>query len=168
MPAGNQMIFSGPPDFSLIDADSATYNELVNTVVYKASVPVQGYTLPAIYTGQVRLGFQAAAAAVQNSLGKSAPAQSPERAGRLRVGEAKPVQSTGPVADAKPAAPAPGRLRVSQIQSQNPKNEVGQNNQPANRPLVKVGNVSLRMSGEFYPFELAEVAVASPKVSQNR
>jgi hypothetical protein len=168
LPSGNQMVFSGPPDFSLIDADSATYNELVDTVIYKASVPVQGYTLPAIYTGQVRLGFKAAAAAVQNSLGKAAPAQAPERAGRLRVGDAKPAPSAGPVADAKPTTPAPGRLRVSQVQSQSPKNEVGQSTPPAQRPTVKAGNVSLRMSGEFYPFELAEVAVGSPKVSQNR
>ena len=84
------------------------------------------------------------------------------------MGDAKPAPSAGPVADAKPATPAPGRLRVSQVQSQSPKNEVGQNTPPAHRPTVKAGNVSLRMSGEFYPFELAEVAVGSPKVSQNR
>jgi len=168
LPSGNQMIFRGPPAFPLIPPGSATYNELVDTVAYKAAVPVQGYILPAIYTGQVRLGFKAAAAAVQNSLGKAAPAQAPERVGRLRVGDAKPAPSAGPVADAKPTTPAPGRLRVSQVQSQSPKNEVGQSTPPAQRPTVKAGNVSLRMSGEFYPFELAEVAVGGPKFSQNR
>jgi hypothetical protein len=168
LPAGNQMVFSGPPAFPLIPPGTATYNELVDTVVYKASVPVQGYSLPAIYTGQVRLGFKAASMAVQNSLGKSAPAQAPERSGRLRVGEVKSAPASGPVAESAPVAPAAGRLRVGQIKPPAPNNQVGQNSQPANQPMVKAGNVSLRMSGEFYPFELAEVAIGSPKVSQNR
>ena len=147
-------------------AGTATYNELVDTAVYKTAVPVQGYSLPGIYSGQVRLGFKAAAAAVQNSLGKAAPAQPAERAGRLRVGDAKPPAASGPMAG---SAPAVGRLRVGQAQSANSKKtEVGAIETPAPKPSVKAGNVSLRMSGEFLPFELAEVTITSPKVGQNR
>ena len=166
LPGGNLMVFRGPPSFAQIEPGTATYNELVDTAVYKTAVPVQGYSLPGIYSGQVRLGFKAAAAAVQNSLGKAAPAQPTERAGRLRVGDAKPPAASGPMAG---SAPAVGRLRVGQAQSANSKKtEVGAIETPAPKPSVKAGNVSLRMSGEFLPFELAEVTITSPKVGQNR
>jgi len=168
LPAGNQMVFRGPPAFPQIDPGSATYYELVDTVAYKASVPVQGYSLPVIYSGQVRLGFKAASAAVQNSLGQTAPSHTPDSSGRLRVSKTKASPTTAPMAESAPAQPPVGRLRVSQIKPVAPKNEVGATGTPAGKPMVRAGSIILRMSGEFYPFELAEVAIGSPKVSQNR
>jgi len=166
LPGGNLMVYSG--GLPITDASTSVLNENVNLVAYKAAVPVQGYSLPVIYSGHVRLGFKAAAAAVQNSLGKAEPAQPPEKAGRLRVGDTQRASKTEPVANSTPGHANPGRLGVGQIHKPKSKSEVGSAETPEAKPMVRAGNVSLRMSEEFYPFELAEVAIGGAKLSQNR
>ena len=70
------------------------------------------------------------------------------------MGDAKSPAASVPMAG---SAPAPGRLRVSQVSSANAKKtEVGSIEAPAPKPAVKAGNVSLRVSGEFHSFELTE------------
>ena len=169
LPSGNLMVFSGPPAFPLIEPGTSTYNDLVNTAVYQATVPILGYSLPGIYTGQVRLGFKSASAPVQNSIGGPSPvkpspvADQPER---MRVGKTPGNPVNDPMAENKLSPHTAGRLRVSQLMKPQP--QVGSSESSVTKPAVRVGNVSLRMSGEFCPFELAEVTIGSAKVSQSR
>lgn len=168
LPSGNLMVFSGPPAFPQIEPGSATYNELVNTVAYKAAVPVTGYSMPSIYTGQVGISFRSSSgSAPKNSLGKQESVPPASRAGRLSVGDVKSSSSSGPMANLRPSESA-GRLKVSQVkppESGNGRDLVGY---LPTGPAVRVGRITLRMSGQYYPFELAEVTMGTMKVSLNR
>jgi hypothetical protein len=87
----------------------------------------------------------------------------------MKVGKVNRLVPADPMAENKSVNSSPGRLRVSQlIKEQAPKAQVGCMESPSDKPAVRAGNVSLRMSGEFYPFELAEVTIGSAKVSQSR
>jgi hypothetical protein len=87
----------------------------------------------------------------------------------MKVGEVNRAVPADPMAENKPANSVPGRLRVSELaKTQTPKSQLGSIESPTTKPAVRAGNVSLRMSGEFYPFELAEVTIGSAKVSQGR
>ncbi|NBQ56364.1 MAG: hypothetical protein EBU36_06945 [Verrucomicrobia bacterium] len=118
------------------------------------------------------MGFKSSASGTENSVGKSNPAKnnvSPDQSGRMKVGKVNRLVPADPMAENKSGCSAPGRLRVSQlVKSRTPKVEVGSAESPLAKPAVRVGNVSLRVSGEFYPFELAEVTIGSAKVSQSR
>jgi len=172
LPSGNLMVFSGPPAFPLIEPGTSTYNDLVNVAVYQATVPILGYSLSSFYTGQIRMGFKSGGGGIQNSMGSTVPGKtniSPEQPGRMKVGKVNHALPAQPLVENKPANSSPGRLRVSQlVKEQAPKAQVGSMESPSDKPAVRAGNVSLRMSGEFYPFELAEVTIGSAKVSQSR
>jgi hypothetical protein len=170
LPAGNLMVYSDPRPINT--ADASTFNQLVQLATYQATVPILGYSLPGIYTGEVRLGFKSSASGTENSVGKSNPVKnnvSPDQSGRMKVGKVNRLVPADPMAENKSVNSSPGRLRVSQlIKEQAPKAQVGCMESPSDKPAVRAGNVSLRMSGEFYPFELAEVTIGSAKVSQSR
>ncbi|NCY21715.1 hypothetical protein EBX31_07145, partial [bacterium] len=172
LPSGNLMVYSGTPAFPQIQPGTSTYNDLVNVSVYQTSVPILGYSLPGIYTGQIRMGFKSGGGGIQNSMGSTVPGKtniSPEQPGRMKVGKVNHALPAEPLVENKPANSSPGRLRVSQlVKEQAPKAQVGSMESPSDKPAVRAGNVSLRMSGEFYPFELAEVTIGSAKVSQSR
>ncbi|NBS15185.1 MAG: hypothetical protein EBT57_10375 [Verrucomicrobia bacterium] len=71
------------------------------------------------------------------------------------------------MANLRPSESA-GRLKVSQVkppESGNGRDLVGY---PPIGPSVRVGRITLRMSGQYYPFELAEVTMGTMKVSLNR
>jgi hypothetical protein len=63
---------------------------------------------------------------------------------------------------------APGRLKVSQMKRVDENKAVGQveGRQPMVQPVIRIGVVSLRPSGEYLPFELAEVTVGGIRISQ--
>jgi len=170
LPAGNLMVYSDPQPINT--ADASTLNQLVQLATYQATVPILGYSLPGIYTGQIRLGYKSPSPVVQNSVGGPGPAKpnsAADHPGRMKVGEVNRAVPADPMAENKSGCSAPGRLRVSQlVKSRTPKVEVGSAESPLAKPAVRVGNVSLRVSGEFYPFELAEVTIGSAKVSQSR
>jgi len=62
------------------------------------------------------------------------------------------------------AVVAPGRLNVSQIKRANDINTLGQAFKK--HPLIRIGVVTLRPSGDYLPFELAEVTAGGIRISQ--
>ena len=150
LPAGNQMVYSDPLPVSQLD--SVTLNQIVQTEAYLAAVPLTGASLPALPRSEVRLGFRAGAPQ------QRAPAVAP--LGQVDKNFGTKGQSAEVV--------APGRLKVSQMKRVDENKAVGQveGRQPMVQPVIRIGVVSLRPSGEYLPFELAEVTVGGIRISQ--
>jgi len=151
-PAGsaNLMAYSDPLPVSQLD--SATLNQIVQTDAYLAAAPLTGATLPALPRSDVRLGFR------MGGPQQRAPVVAP-------LGQVdKNVGTKGQSAEVV----APGRLKVSQMKRVDENKAVGQveGRQPMVQPLIRIGVVSLRPSGEYLPFELAEVTMGGIRISQ--
>ena len=150
LPAGNQMVYSDPLPVSQLD--SVTLNQIVETDAYLAAVPLTGASLPALPRSDVRLGFRAGGPQ------QRAPVVAP-------LGQVdKNVGTKGQSAEVV----APGRLKVSQMKRVDANKAVGQveGTQPMVQPVIRIGVVSLRSSGEYLPFELAEVTMGGIRISQ--
>ena len=151
-PAGsaNLMAYSGPLPASQLD--SANLNEIVLTDAYLAAVPLTGASLPALPRSDVRLGFRT------GGLQQRAPAVAP--LGQVDKNFGTKGQSAEVV--------TPGRLKVSQMKRVDENKAVGQveGRQPMVQPVIRIGVVSLRPSGEYLPFELAEVTMGGIRISQ--
>ena len=150
LPAGNQMVYSDPLPVSQLD--SVTLNQIVETDAYLAAVPLTGASLPALPRSDVRLGFRAGGPQ------QRAPVVAP-------LGQVdKNVGTKGQSAEVV----APGRLKVSQMKRVDENKAVGQveGRQPMVQPVIRIGVVSLRSSGEYLPFELAEVTMGGIRISQ--
>ena len=150
-PAGsaNLMAYSDPLPVSQLD--SVTLNEIVQTDAYLAAVPLTGASLPALPRSDVRLGFRT------GGLQQRAPAVAP-------LGQVdKNLGTKGQSAEVV----APGRLKVSQMKRVDENKAVGQveGRQPMVQPLIRIGVVTLRPSGEYLPFELAEVTMGGIRIS---
>ena len=151
-PAGsaNLMAYSDPLPVSQLDA--VTLNEIVQTEAYLAAVPLTGATLPALPRSDVRLGFRAGApqqrAPVINPLGKVE----------------KGSDTKGQSADVA----TPGRLKVSQVKRAGEEKSAGETvrTEPKVQPVIRIGSVTLRPSGDYLPSELAEVTMSGIKISQ--
>jgi hypothetical protein len=151
-PAGsaNLMAYSDPLPVSQLD--SATLNQIVQTDAYLAAVPVTGYSLPGLSRSQVRLGFRAGApqqrAPALNSLGKV-------EKGADTKGQSAEVAT-------------PGRLKVSQVKRAGEDKGAGQmvRSEQKVQPIIRIGSVTLRPSGDYLPAELAEVTMGGIKISQ--
>lgn len=151
-PAGsaNLMAYSDPLPVSQLD--TVTLNQIVQTEAYLAAVPLTGATLPALPRSDVRLGFRTGAPQ------QRAPAVAP-------LGQVdKNLGTKGQSAEIV----APGRLKVSQMKRVDETKAVGQveGRQPMVQPVIRIGVVSLRSSGEYLPFELAEVTMGGIRISQ--
>jgi hypothetical protein len=151
-PAGsaNLMAYSDPLPVSQLDA--VTLNQIVQTEAYLAAVPLTGATLPALPRSDVRLGFRAGApqqrAPVINPLGKVE----------------KGSDTKGQSADVA----TPGRLKVSQVKRAGEDKGAGETvrTEPRVQPVIRIGAVTLRPSGDYLPFELAEVTMGGIRISQ--
>jgi hypothetical protein len=151
-PAGsaNLMAYSDPLPVSQLD--SATLNQIVQSDAYLAAVPVTGYSLPGLSRSQVRLGFRAGApqqrAPALNSLGKV-------EKGADTKGQSAEVAT-------------PGRLKVSQVKRAGEDKGAGQTvrSEQKVQPIIRIGSVTLRPSGDYLPAELAEVTMGGIKISQ--
>jgi hypothetical protein len=151
-PAGsaNLMAYSGPLPVSQLD--SATLNQIVQTDAYLAAVPLTGASLPALPRSEVRLGFRAGAPQ------QRAPGVNP-------LGKVEKASDTkGQSADVA----TPGRLKVSQVKRAGEDKGAGQTVRTESRvqPVIRIGAVSLRPSGDYLPDELAEVTMSGIKISQ--
>jgi hypothetical protein len=144
------MAYSDPLPVSQLD--SATLNQIVQTDAYLAAVPVTGYSLPGLSRSQVRLGFRAGApqqrAPALNSLGKV-------EKGADTKGQSAEVAT-------------PGRLKVSQVKRAGEDKGAGQTvrSEQKVQPIIRIGAVTLRPSGDYLPAELAEVTMDGIKISQ--
>jgi hypothetical protein len=151
-PAGsaNLMAYSGPLTVSQLD--SVTLNQIVQTEAYLAAVPLTGASLPALPRSDVRLGFRAGGPQ------QRAPVVAP-------LGQVdKNLGTKGQSAEVV----APGRLKVSQMKRVDENKAVGQveGSQPMVQPVIRIGVVSLRPSGDYLPLELAEVTMGGIRISQ--
>ena len=151
-PAGsaNLMAYSDPLPVSQLDA--VTLNQIVQTDAYLAAVPLTGASLPALPRSDVRLGFRAGApqqrAPALNSLGKV-------EQGADTKGQSAEVAT-------------PGRLKVSQVKRAGEDKGAGQTvrSEQKVQPIIRIGAVTLRPSGDYLPAELAEVTMGGIKISQ--
>jgi hypothetical protein len=133
---------------SISKQDAVTVSEIVQSQAYLANVPLTGASLPALPRSEVRLGFRA------GSPQQRSPAVAP-------LGQ---VERKGGASGQSAAVLAPGRLNVSQIKKGNGNNSLGQASNK--QPVIRIGVVSLRSSGDYLPFELAEVTMAGIRISQ--
>jgi hypothetical protein len=146
----NLMAYRGPLPVSQLD--SATLNQIVQTDAYLAALPLTGASLPALPRSEVRLGFRAGApqqrAPVVNPLGKN-------ENGSDTKGQSADVAS-------------PGRLKVSQVKRAGEDKSAGETvrTEPRVQPVIRIGSVTLRPSGDYLPYELAEVTMSGIKISQ--
>jgi hypothetical protein len=151
-PAGsaNLMAYSDPLPGSQLDA--ATLNQIVQTDAYLAAVPLTGASLPALPRSDVRLGFRAGAPQ------QRAPAVNP--LGKVEKGS----DTKGQSADVG----TPGRLKVSQVKRAGEDKGAGQTvrSEQKVQPIIRIGSVTLRPSGDYLPAELAEVTMGGIKISQ--
>ena len=151
-PAGsaNLMAYSDPLPVSQLD--SATLNQIVQTDAYLAAVPLTGASLPALPRSDVRLGFRAGAPQ------QRAPAVNP--LGKVEKGS----DTKGQSADVG----TPGRLKVSQVKRVGEDKSAGETvwTEPRLQPVIRIGSVTLRPSGDYLPAELAEVTMSGIKISQ--
>jgi hypothetical protein len=147
---GNLMAYSGPLPVSQLD--SATLNQIVQTDAYLAAVPLTGANLPVLPRSEVRLGFRAGAPQ------QRAPAVNP--LGKVE----KASDAKGQSADVA----TPGRLKVSQVKRAGEDMGAGETvrTEPRVQPVIRIGAVSLRPSGDYLPDELAEVTMNGIKISQ--
>jgi hypothetical protein len=151
-PAGsaNLMAYSGPLTVSQLD--SVTVNQIVQTEAYLAAVPLTGASLPALPRSEVRLGFRAGApqqrAPALNSLGK--------------------VEQGADTKGQSAEMATPGRLKVSQVKRAGEDKGAGQTvrSEQKVQPIIRIGAVTLRPSGDYLPAELAEVTMDGIKISQ--
>ena len=144
------MVYSDPLPVSQLD--SVTLNQIVETDAYLAAVPLTGASLPALPRSDVRLGFRAGGPQ------QRAPVVAP-------LGQVdKNVGTKGQSAEVV----APGRLKVSQMKRVDANKAVGQveGAQPIVQPVIRIGVVSLRPSGDYLPLELAEVTMGGIRISQ--
>jgi hypothetical protein len=151
-PAGsaNLMAYSGPLTVSQLD--SVTVNQIVQTEAYLAAVPLTGASLPALPRSEVRLGFRAGAPQ------QRAPAVNP--LGKNENGSDTKGQSA--------TLSTPGRLKVSQVKRAGEEKSAGETvrTEPKVQPVIRIGSVTLRPSGDYLPSELAEVTMSGIKISQ--
>jgi hypothetical protein len=147
---GNLMAYSGPLPVSQLD--SATLNQIVQTDAYLAAVPLTGANLPVLPRSEVRLGFRAGAPQ------QRAPAVNP--LGKVE----KASDAKGQSADVA----TPGRLKVSQVKRAGEDMGAGETvrTEPRVQPVIRIGAVTLRPSGDYLPSELAEVTMNGIKISQ--
>jgi filamentous hemagglutinin family protein len=151
-PAGsaNLMAYSDPLPVSQLDA--VTLNQIVQTEAYLAAVPLTGASLPALPRSEVRLGFRAGApqqrAPALNSLGK--------------------VEQGADTKGQSAEMATPGRLKVSQVKRAGEDKGAGQTvrSEQKVQPIIRIGAVTLRPSGDYLPAELAEVTMDGIKISQ--
>jgi hypothetical protein len=151
-PAGgaNLMAYRGPLPVSQLD--SVTVNQIVQTDAYLAALPLTGASLPALPRSEVRLGFRAGAPQ------QRAPAVNP--LGKVEKGS----DTKGQSADVS----TPGRLKVSQVKRVGEDKSAGETvrTEPRLQPVIRIGSVTLRPSGDYLPAELAEVTMSGIKISQ--
>jgi filamentous hemagglutinin family protein len=151
-PAGdaNLMAYSGPLPVSQLD--SVTLNQIVQTEAYLAAVPLTGASLPALPRSDVRLGFRAGAPQ------QRVPAVNP--IGKVEKGS----DTKGQSADVT----TPGRLKVSQVKRAGEDKSAAETvrTEPRVQPVIRIGAVTLRPSGDYLPSELAEVTMSGIKISQ--
>jgi hypothetical protein len=115
-------------------------------------VPLTGATLPALPRSDVRLGFRAGAPQ------QRAPVVNP--LGNVEKGS----DTKGQSADLA----TPGRLKVSQVKRAGEDKSAGETvrTEPRVQPVIRIGSVTLRPSGDYLPYELAEVTMSGIKISQ--
>jgi hypothetical protein len=151
-PAGdaNLMAYSDPLPVSQLD--SVTLNQIVQTEAYLAAVPLTGASLPALPRSEVRLGFRAGA------LQQRVPAVNP--LGKVEKGS----DTKGQSADVA----TPGRLKVSQVNRAGEDKGAGETVRTESRvqPVIRIGSVTLRPSGDYLPYELAVETMSGIKISQ--
>jgi hypothetical protein len=147
-PAGNANLMAYSDPIPVSQLDSVTLNQIVQTDAYLAAVPLTGASLPALPRSAVRLGFRTGGP--QQRAAAVAP-----------LGQVdKNVDTKGQSAEVT----APGRLKVSQMKKGNGNNSLEQASNK--QPVIRIGVVSLRSSGEYLPFELAEVTMGGIRISQ--
>ena len=147
-PAGSANLMAYSDNTSISKQDAVTVSEIVQSQAYLANVPLTGASLPALPRSEVRLGFRA------GSPQQRSPVVAP-------LGQ---VERKGGASGQSAAVLGPGRLNVSQIKKGNGNNSLGQASNK--QPVIRIGVVSLRSSGDYLPFELAEVTMAGIRISQ--
>jgi hypothetical protein len=147
-PAGSANLMAYSDNTSISKQDAVTVSEIVQSQAYLANVPLTGVSLPALPRSEVRLGFRAGAPQQRS------PAVTP-------LGQVEKKAGTN---GQSAAVVAPGRLNVSQIKRANDINTLGQAFKK--QPLIRIGVVTLRPSGDYLPFELAEVTAGGIRISQ--
>lgn len=151
------MAFYGPQPVS--EMDPGTLGQTVSVVVYKTAVPGINYSLPALYTGQVRMGFKAGSAPSAVPAPAGNPTTGKESPERLKV-SLRPV--TAPSGQVPSDAPALGRLRVGQVTRD--LDGIKEMRSDPLLPSVRVGEISLR-NQEDTGWGMAEVLVSGIKIS---
>jgi hypothetical protein len=147
-PSGSANLMAYSDNTSISRQDTVTVSEIVQSEAYLANVPLTGASLPALPRSEVRLGFRAGAPQQRS------PAVAP-------LGQ---VEKKGGTKGQSAAVLAPGRLNVSQMKKDNGPNSLGQASN--NQPVIRIGAVSLRPSGDYLPSELAEVTMADIRNTQ--
>ena len=171
IPAGDSMVYSGNPVIPDLTSDTGLVNGFVNDASYITSVPIQGYTLPTVYTGAIRMSFNGKYAK-DASKANSALSQKSDDLRNLDMqnGNAEPVSKEKTRGLDLAPVPSPGRLKVGELPKQRGEGNSAQSSDRSGgnfRP-VEVGKLELRMSGDFLPFELSEVTIGSGKVTKDR
>jgi hypothetical protein len=171
IPAGDSMVYSGNPVIPDLTSDTGLVNGFVNDASYITSVPIQGYTLPTVYTGAIRMSFDGKYAK-DVSRANSALSQKSDDLRNLDMqnGTAEPASKEKSRGSDLAPVPSPGRLKVGELPKQSGEGNSAQSSTRSGgnfRP-VEVGKLELRMSGDFLPFELSEVTIRSGKVSKDR
>ena len=171
IPAGDSMVYSGNPVIPDLTSDTGLVNGFVNDASYITSVPIQGYTLPTVYTGAIRMSFDGKYAK-DASKANSALSQKSDDLRNLDMqnGNAEPASKEKSRGSDLAPVPSPGRLKVGELPKQSGEGNSAQSSTRSGgnfRP-VEVGKLELRMSGDFLPFELSEVTIRSGKVSKDR
>lgn len=158
--SGNVMAYYGIQPVS--EMDPATLGQIVDVMSYMAAVPAINYSLPALYTGEIRVRYRTGAAPVPAAAPASNPAFQNGSQERLKVGRAPATVAPG---QANAVSPGLGRLRVGQVLRAQ---EAAAGGSPLQahqlQPMVRAGGVSLRM-GEDAGWAMGEVTVSGVRIS---
>jgi hypothetical protein len=147
-PSGSANLMAYSDNTSVSKQDAVTVRKIVQSQAYLAAVPLTGASLPGLPRSEVRIGFRAGAPQQRS------PAVTP-------LGQVEKKAGTN---GQSAAMVAPGRLNVSQIKRANDINTLGQAFKK--QLLIRIGVVTLRPSGDYLPFELAEVTAGGIRISQ--
>jgi len=147
-PSGTANLMAYSDNTSVSKQDAVTVRKIVQSQAYLAAVPLTGASLPGLPRSEVRIGFRAGAPQQRS------PAVTP-------LGQVEKKAGTN---GQSAAMVAPGRLNVSQIKRANDINTLGQAFKK--QLLIRIGVVTLRPSGDYLPFELAEVTAGGIRISQ--